>query len=340
MMQEALKRILDGHDLTRDECAEVMDEIMSGACTDAQIGAFLVALRIKGETIEEITGAASVMRAKATRVPASADVIDTCGTGGDAHHTFNISTAAAIVSAACGVAVAKHGNRSVSSSSGSSQVLEALGVNIEASVEVMARCIQRAGIGFLYAPRLHGAMKYAIGPRKEIGVRTIFNILGPLTNPAGARRQLMGVYSEALVEPLAHVLRALGTVRAVVVHGRDGVDELSISDESVLAELMDAQVRVRIVTPEEFGLERAPLDALRVDSPEQSAALIRGVLGGEPGPARDVVLLNAGAALYAAGAAGDIAEGMTRAAEAVDMGRGQATLAKLVEESRAETGAA
>ncbi|MFH0912020.1 MAG: anthranilate phosphoribosyltransferase [Planctomycetota bacterium] len=336
MIQEALKRVLDGQNLTCEESAAVMDEIMSGACTGAQIGAYLVALRIKGETVDEITGAARVMREKATRIPAPADVIDTCGTGGDGQKTFNVSTAAALVAAGAGAKVAKHGNRSVSSSSGSSQVLEALGVNVMAGPETVARCIEEAGIGFLFAPLLHGAMKHAIGPRKEIGVRTIFNILGPLTNPAGARRQLLGVYAADLVETLARVLQALGAERVIVVHGRDGLDEITLSEKTDMAVLRDGAVETATIAPEEFGLKRAPIERMRVNSPEESAAILRDVLAGGKGPARDMVLVNAGAALFAADLAADIAEGIEKAREAVDRGKASASLNRLIEVSRVE----
>jgi anthranilate phosphoribosyltransferase len=312
----------------------VMDEIMTGACTDAQIGAFLVALRNKGETVEEISGAAAVMRAKATRVPAAPDVMDTCGTGGDGQRTFNISTAAAITAAAAGARVAKHGNRSVSSSSGSSQVLEELGVNVQAPVEAVARCVEEARIGFLFAPSLHAAMKYAIGPRKEIGIRTIFNVLGPLTNPAGARRQLMGVYDTSLVKPMAEVLHALGARRALVVHGCDGMDEITITGPTATAVLDDGVVEEGTITPEDFGMRSAPVDDLRVESAPDSAEMIRAVFAGEGGPARDVVLLNAGAAVYVAGLENDIAGGILRAAHAIDSGDAAQTLRKLVELSQ------
>ncbi|MBN1257708.1 MAG: anthranilate phosphoribosyltransferase [Planctomycetes bacterium] len=330
MIKEAIAKLIEGQDLTMDECALVMNDIMSGQCTDAQIGAFLVTMRLKGETVEEIAAAAKVMREKATRVPASVPVIDTCGTGGDGLATFNISTAAAIVAAGGGAHIAKHGNRSVSSSSGSSQVLEALGVNIDAPVEVVAKCIEEAGIGFLFAPLLHGAMKYAIGPRKEMGVRTIFNILGPLTNPAGAKRQLLGVYTSSLVETLAHVLKTLGSECAMVVHGHDGLDEISITDETTLAQLKDGEVESLVIAPEDFDMKRAPLEAIRVASPEESAEVIRKLLAGGQGPARDIVLLNAGAALFVAGIAEDMVDGIARAAEAIDSGTAAKTLEKLV----------
>jgi anthranilate phosphoribosyltransferase len=331
MIREAIAMVLDGSDLSAEQAAAVMDAIMSGGATDAQIGAFLVALRVKGETVEEITGCAKVMREKATHIAAPfPDVIDTCGTGGDAFGTFNISTATAIVAAGAGCRVAKHGNRSVSSASGSADVLKALGVNIEAGTDVVERCIAEAGIGFLFAPLLHGAMKYAIGPRREMGVRTIFNILGPLTNPAFARRQVLGVYDAALVEPLANVLKNLGSVRCLVVHGDDGLDELTTTTTSRVAELRDGEVTCRAVEPEDLGIARASLDDLTVADARDSAAAVRAVLAGEAGPRRDIVLLNAAAALVAGGKADDLAQGMRLAARAVDSGAAAGVLDKLV----------
>ncbi len=337
MIREALTKLVDGTDLTREECTAVMNEIMSGECTDAQIGGFLVALRNKGETVDEITAAASVMREKATSVPAPPDVIDTCGTGGDGQATFNVSTASAIVAAAGGAKVAKHGNRSVSSSSGSSQVLAELGVDVNASVETVSHCIAEAGIGFLFAPLLHGVMKHAIGPRKELGLRTVFNVLGPLTNPAGARRQVMGVYAPELVETLGRVLQALGTVKAVVVHGRDGLDEITITERTDLAILDGGAIRAETVAPEDFGLQRASLDDLRVASPAESAAVIRGVFAGDPGPARAMVLLNAGAALFVADCADSLEAGVALASETIDAGKATDTLERLVAVSNAGT---
>jgi anthranilate phosphoribosyltransferase len=331
MIREAIAMVLDGSDLSAEQATAVMDEIMSGEATDAQIGAFLVALRVKGETVEEITGCAKVMREKATRIAAPfPDVIDTCGTGGDAVGTFNISTATAIVAAGAGCRVAKHGNRSVSSASGSADVLKTLGVNIEAGTDVVERCIAEAGIGFLFAPLLHGAMKYAIGPRREMGVRTIFNILGPLTNPAFATRQVLGVYDAALVEPLAKVLKNLGSVRCLVVHGDDGLDELTTTSTSQVAELRDGEVTCRTVEPEDLGIARARLDDLTVADADESAAAVRGVLAGESGPKRDIVLLNAAAALAAGGKADDLAGGIRLAAEAVDSGAAARVLDKLI----------
>ncbi|NQT87150.1 anthranilate phosphoribosyltransferase [bacterium] len=331
MIREAIAMLLDGTDLSDEQATAVMNQIMSGDATDAQIGAFLIALRVKGETVEEITGCARVMREKATRIAAPfADVLDTCGTGGDASGTFNISTATAIVAAGAGCRVAKHGNRSVSSSSGSADVLKALGVNIEADTATVERCIAEAGIGFLFAPLLHGAMKYAIGPRREMGVRTIFNILGPLTNPAFASRQVLGVYDARLVEPLARVLGNLGSVRCLVVHGDDGLDELTTTAPSQVAELDGGEVTCWTLEPEDVGLPRASLDDLKVAGPDESAAAIRGVLAGEAGPKRDIVALNAAAAIVAGGKADDLKAGIAVAVAAIDSGAAAATLAKLV----------
>lgn len=331
MIREAIRKLVEGIDLSRAEAAAVMNEIMSGACTDAQIAAFLVGLRNKGESVEEISGCAEVMREKATTVHAPGDVvIDTCGTGGDTHGTLNVSTAAAIVAAAGGAVVAKHGNRSVSSTSGSADVLRALGVNIEAGTACVERCITEAGIGFLFAPLLHGAMKYAIGPRREIGVRTIFNILGPLTNPAGARHQLLGVYASHLAPTMASVLRTLGSTRAMVVHGHDGMDEITLTEETTIAELRDGDVCEYVVAPEDFDLSRCRLEDLRVESDAQSAARIRAVFAGETGPARDIIQLNAGAALYVAEQAEDLASGVELAGETIEAGAATRTLETLI----------
>ncbi len=330
MIREAILKLVDGGDLERGLARTVMEEIMSGQTTDAQIACFLTALRGKGETVAEIAGCAEAMREKASRIAAPAGVIDTCGTGGDSRGTFNVSTAAALVAAGAGAVVAKHGNRSVSSSSGSADVLKELGVNLEAEPAGIERCLAEAGIGFLFAPKLHLAMKYAIGPRREIGIRTVFNILGPLTNPAGAKRQLLGVYASHLATKLATVLGELGSEHALVVHGRDGLDEISLAGETTVAELKNGEVAEYTIAPEDFGLTRAPLESIQVDSPAASAALIRSILDGRPGPARDIVLLNAAAALYVADLAPDLAGGLERAAAAVADGRARRTLEKLV----------
>ena len=333
-IQDAIARLIEAEDLTRDETVGAMDQIMSGNATDAQIGAFLIAMRLKGETVEEITGAAEVMREKATRIATRHEVVvDTCGTGGDHSGTFNISTAAAFVAAGAGLCVAKHGNRAASSLCGSADVLKALGVNIEATPEAVGRCLDEVGIGFLFAPALHGAMKYAIGPRREIGARTIFNVLGPLTNPAGARRQLIGVYSGDLTETLAGVLGRLGSERAFVVHGLDGLDEITLTGPTRVSELRDGSVSTCEIAPEDFGFSRAGAEDLKGGDADTNAGILLSVLKGEAGPRRDIVLLNAAAAIAAGGLAGDIPEGVGIAREAVDSGRAMAKLEKLREAS-------
>ncbi|MBN1808055.1 MAG: anthranilate phosphoribosyltransferase [Planctomycetes bacterium] len=325
-MKAYLTKVVEGKDLSRDEARRAMEIIMSGEATPAQIAAFLVALRMKGETVDEITGCAESMRALAVKVEAPTNAVDTCGTGGDGAHTFNISTAAALVTAAAGVPVAKHGNRSVSSKSGSADVLEKLGVKIDAAVPVVERSIAEAGFGFLFAPLMHGAMKHAIGPRRELALRTIFNILGPLTNPAGASCQLLGVFAPELMRPLAEVLRNLGSRRALIVHGDGGLDEISPFGPTHYVFLSeDGGISEGVVTPEDVGVP-AVSDELRVDTPEESAALIREVFAGEDCPPRSAVLLNAAGALWAAGKAVSLAEGLKSAAEAVDSGAAALTL--------------
>lgn len=333
-MQKAIAKVIDGDDLRRDEMVDVMNQIMSGEATDAQIGAFLIALRLKGESVDEIAGAVAVMREKATPIATKHDVIvDTCGTGGDHSGTFNISTTAAFVAAGAGLCVAKHGNRAATSQSGSADVLMALGVNIEASPETVSQCLDEVGIGFLFAPALHGAMKYAIGPRRELGVRTIFNALGPLTNPAGARRQVIGVYSAALTETLVGVLATLGAERAYVVHGADGLDEMTLTGPTKVSELKDGAVSTYRVSPGEVGLGQARADALKGGDADSNAAITLSVLKGAEGPARDIVLLNAAAAIVAGGKATDLREGVQVAAEAIDSGRAMAKLEALIEAS-------
>ncbi len=331
-MQQAIARVIAGENLAANEMADTMALIMGGDATPAQIGGFLVGLRVKGETITEITEAARVMRNLATPVQVEGPhLVDTCGTGGDGAHTFNISTAAALVAAAAGAQVAKHGNRSVSSSSGSADVLERLGVRIDLSADRVGDCIRQAGIGFLFAPAHHGAMKHAIGPRRELGARTIFNLLGPLTNPAGAKCQLIGVYNDELVEPVAQVLRELGSERVMVVRGEDGLDEISLSGPTRVSELKNGEVQSYLLTPEQLGLDRSPLSALVVETAEQSAAVLQQVLAGELGPARDIVLANAGAAIYLAGLSDTLEDGVERAGEVIDSGAAAATLASLAE---------
>jgi len=300
------------------------------------VASFLTALRVKGETVEEITGAARVMREKAHRVNVgSKTVLDTCGTGGDQKGTFNISTASAFVVAGAGVNVAKHGNRSVSSQSGSADVLGALGVKIDAPKERVEACIDKVGIGFLFAPLLHEAMKYAVQPRRDIGIRTVFNLLGPLTNPAMASHQLLGLYSGELVGVVAHVLKNLGSVRAMAVHGLEGLDEISLCGPTKVAELRDGQVKEYTIEPEPLGLKKCRLEDLRGGNAEASAAIVRGVLRGDKGPARDVVLLNSGAALYVSGTAATIAEGLRLAAESIDSGKARQKLEQLIQMTNA-----
>ncbi len=334
-MQAAIRAVTERRDLGRDEMRDVMRTIMTGGATPAQIGGFLIGLRMKGETVDEIAAAAEVMRALATPVQVSGPhLVDTCGTGGDGASTFNISTASAFVAAAAGARVAKHGNRSVSSACGSADVLEAAGVNLDLTPEQVARCVEEVGVGFLFAPRHHGAMKHAIGPRKEMGVRTLFNLLGPLTNPAGAPNQVLGVFDDRWLEPLAEVLRRLGSEHVLVVHAADGLDEISIGSETHVAELRGGLIERYTIEPEQFGMRRADVSTLAVDSAEQSLARIREVFAGKPGPARDIVVLNAGAAIHAAGLSDDLEGGVKRAAEAIDSGEAGARLERLVEFSR------
>ncbi|HUU43122.1 MAG TPA: anthranilate phosphoribosyltransferase [Planctomycetota bacterium] len=336
MIREMISRVVRGEDLTRDEARVVMNEIMGGECTPAQIGAYLTALSIKGATVDEVTGSAMVMREKVTRVDAGAGtVIDTCGTGGDHFGTFNISTAVAFVLAGAGLKVAKHGNRAASSHSGSADVLIELGVNVDADVPVIERCIREAGIGFLYAVHHHSSMKHAIGPRREIGIRTIFNILGPLTNPAGAPHQLLGVFAPHLTGLMASVLANLGSRHACVVHGHDGMDEVTTCDETTVAELADGNVRTYRVKPEDFGIRRAKLDDLKVDTPAESARVIRDVFAGKEGPALDIVLLNAAFGLVAGDRAQSPAEGLQLARRVISDGKAAEALEKLVELSNA-----
>jgi anthranilate phosphoribosyltransferase len=331
-MPAILQALLDKKDLEPSLMRKVMRNIMSGGVTPAQIGAFLMALRAKGESVGEVVAAAKVLREMSTKVPVKgAHLIDTCGTGGDGARTFNISTASAFVVAAAGGKVAKHGSRSVSSKSGSADVLEAAGVNLDLTPDQVRACIEEVGLGFLFAQRHHGAMKYAIGPRRELGVRTVFNLLGPLTNPAGASNQLVGVYSDAWVEPLAEALRELGSSHVLVVHAEDGLDEISIGAPTHVAELKEGRIDSYRLTPERFGLERAPLDRLAVDTAVESLRMLRGVLDGVAGPARDIVLLNAGAAIYAADLADTLEAGVARARVAIDDGSARAKLDALIQ---------
>lgn len=332
MVKKAIGKIVGGIDLSESEMMEVMDIIMEGEATPAQIGAFITALRFKGETVDEVTGAARIMRRKATRINAlSSVIVDTCGTGGDGMNTFNISTTAAFVAAAAGLTVAKHGNRAVSSSCGSADVLEAFGVNIDAGQEIVEECIQQIGIGFLFAPKLHGAMKYAIGPRREIGIRTIFNMLGPLTNPAGATSQLIGVYDPRLTEMFAGVLKNLGTKRAFVVHGSDGLDEATVTGETRVSELNDGLITTYNINPADFFGETSDGEKLVGGNASVNAEITKGVLTGEGGACREIVLLNAALAIMAGGKAENIREGIDIAADCIDSGAAVKKLQALIE---------
>jgi anthranilate phosphoribosyltransferase len=329
-VREAIAQVVSRHDLSEEEMAAILTEIMDGQATPAQIGALLTALHVKGETVEEITGAARVMRALATRVETSSAVLDTCGTGGDGRNTFNISTAAAFVAAAAGLNVAKHGNRAMSGAVGGADVLETLGAKVELTPDQVQRCLHEAHFGFLLAPAFHRAMRHAVGPRREIGIRTIFNVLGPLTNPAGARHQLLGVFAPQWVTPLAEALGRLGSVHALVVHGEDGLDEISLSAPTTIAEWQHEKIRTQTVTPEEFGFVRCSMTELQVKSAQESADIIRAIFAGTRGPHRDIVLFNAGAALYAGDAVPSIAVGIERARMAVDSGAATRTLERFV----------
>ncbi len=334
-MPSAIRTVIERRHLSGAEMREVMRLIMTGQATPAQIGGFLVGLRMKGETVEEIAAAAAVMRELATPVPVSGPhLVDTCGTGGDGAGTFNISTAAALVVAAAGGKVAKHGNRSVSSKSGSADVLEAAGVNLDLAPDQVARCVNEVGVGFMFAPKHHGAMKHAIGPRREMGVRTIFNLLGPLTNPAKAPNQVLGVFSDQWIEPLAEVLQRLGSEHVLVVHAEDGMDEISIGAPTHVAELREGRVRVFTIQPEQFGIPRSDVSRLAVASPAESLSIIEAVLNNQAGPARDIVALNAGAAIYVAGLAPDLGAGVKTALEAIASGAAGKKLRALVSLSR------
>ena len=329
-LKALIGRVAAGHRLTVAEAEKAFDVMMSGNATPSQMGGFLMALRMRGETVDEIAGAARVMRAKSLKVEAPPGAIDTCGTGGDASGTYNISTAASLVVAACGVPVAKHGNRALSSKSGAADVLTALGVNIDADMSLVRRALFEAGIGFLMAPRHHSATRHVASTRVELGTRTIFNLLGPLSNPAGTKRQLVGVFGKDWVEPMAKVLGLLGIEKAWVVHGSDGIDEITTSGPTYVAELDGGKVRTFEVTPEDAGLPRARPEHLKGGDPAHNAKALRAVLSGDRGPYRDIVLLNAGAALIVAGRAADLKGGAAMAARAIDDGAAAATLAKLI----------
>jgi len=331
-MKEFLQKIMVRRDLTQTETVAAFDLIMSGQATPAQIGAFLATLRMKGESVDELAGGAASMRRHAVYIDAGGlPVVDTCGTGGDACGTFNISTTAAFIVAGAGVPVAKHGNRAITSQCGSADLLAALGVNIEAPPETVEASLREAGIGFLFAPKLHPAMKHAMGPRRELGVRTIFNMLGPLTNPAGARGQIIGVFAPELTEPFAHVLRLLGSRRAFVVHGHDGMDEITTTATTRVSELAEGAVRTYEFNPLEFIGEYADLAALKGADPQTNAGITRRVLAGDKGPCRDIACLNAAAAIVAGGKARDIREGWTLAQQAIDTGQARQALEKLVQ---------
>lgn len=330
-IQQALQKLLNKQNLTAAEMRDVMRIIMGGGATDAQIAGFLIALRCKGETVDEIAAAVEVMRELASKVPVTGDhIVDTCGTGGDGANTFNISTTCAFVVAAAGGQVAKHGNRSVSSSCGSADVLEAAGVNLDLSAEQVAQCVHDIGVGFLFAPKHHGAMKHTINVRKEMGVRTLFNLLGPLSNPASAPNQLIGVFSKDWVEPLAQVLLKLGSQHVLVVSAEDGLDEISIASATHVAELKDGIVSTYTVTPEQFGLQRASLAGLAVTNTAASLKMVKSVLDNQPGAARDIVLLNAGAAIYAANISGSLTDGIETARQVLASGAARTKLDALI----------
>jgi len=348
MIREAIEKAVKGIDLTEREARAVFDEIMSGKATYAQIGSFITALRMKGETVAEITGAAKAMRQKSIRIAVrghrggvdidrddinidAETIVDTCGTGGSGTNTFNISTTVAFVVAGCGLTVAKHGNRSASSRCGSADVLEALGVKLDVTAARVARSLREIGIGFLYAPLFHNAMKYAVGPRREIGIRTIFNLLGPLCNPAGAPRQVLGVYDAKLTEVMARVLKNLGSKRAFVVHGMDTLDEITVTGKTRVSELKGGRIRSYYLTPRDFGLKSAKSAAIRGGGAKANAAIVRSVLQGERGARRDIVLMNAAAALVAGGKAPDLKAGVRLAAASIDSGEALKKLVQLIE---------
>jgi len=331
MFRENLKKIIGRKNLSEAEMAQMIADIFSGEITDAQVGAFMAALATKGETFEELAGAASAMRKKARRLQTSAKtVVDTCGTGGDGAKTFNVSTTSAFVVAGCGVAVAKHGNRSVSSQCGSADLLEALGVKLDTAPEIVEEAVRETGIGFLFAPLYHGAMKYAAKARKEIGLRSIFNMLGPLTNPASANCQLLGVYAPELTEMFAHALRILGVKRAFVVHGHDGLDEISVCAPTRISELNDGMIRTYDINPERFFGEISKPDDLAGGSQEDNARITKSILNGEKGPKRNIILINSSAALVAAGKASDLKEGITLSEVSIDSGAALKKLDSLI----------
>ncbi len=330
MIREAIVTLVSGNSLTMEQAADVMKEIMDGEATPAQFGSFVTALRLKGETVEEIAGMARVMREKSVPVSVSGPLVDTCGTGGDSSKTFNISTTAAFVVAGAGLKVAKHGNRGMSSGCGSADVLDALGVKIELGAPEVEKCLEDIGIGFMFAPVFHPAMKYAAPSRREIGIRTVFNILGPMTNPAGAQSQLLGVFEESLVMKMAQVLCLLGCRHALVVHGEDGLDEITLGGKTTVCELKGEEISRYYIDPEDFGFPRTGLSSLRGGPPQENADILRRVLRGEKGPYRDIVLVNAAATLVAGDLAKDLEKGVRLASEAIDSGRAMEKLEGLI----------
>ncbi|GJM04089.1 MAG: anthranilate phosphoribosyltransferase [marine bacterium B5-7] len=334
-IQTALNNVISGKDLNRADMHSVMKTIMQGEATSAQIGGLLVALRLKGESVDEITAAAEVMRELAEKVDVDkTNLVDTCGTGGDGANTFNISTTSAFVVAASGAKVAKHGNRSVSSKSGSADVLEAAGVNLKLNAEQVVSCIENVGIGFMFAPMHHSAMKHAIGPRRELGIRTLFNVLGPLTNPAGAPNQVIGVFSNDWLEPLTKTLQQLGSKHVLVVHAQDGMDEISIAAKTNIAELKDGQINLYEITPEDFGMKMQSIEKLAVQNVDESLVMMQSVLNNTNGAAKDIVCLNAGAAIYAAGLTDSIQGGVAKAIQTIETGIAKQKLDQLIQHSQ------
>lgn len=335
-MRESLKKLSEFNNLTKEEMIQCLEDITEGRATDAQIGAFIMAMKMKGETVEELEGAASFFREKATKVDVEDpdSLVDTCGTGGDLSDTFNVSTITAFVLAGAGIRVAKHGNRSVSSKSGSADLLEFLGAKIDLGPEQVKRMIEEIGIGFMFAPLFHPAMKRVVGPRREVGIRSLFNLIGPLSNPAGAKRQLLGVFSDQFVEKVARVLLRLGVKRAVVVHGKDGIDEVSISAPTTVAEVSGGEVRVYEFTPEELGFRRYPIDYIKVKSVEESAKVAMSVLKGEPSPALDMVLLNSAFGVFVSGVANDLKTALEVAKDSIKSGKAQRKLSEFIDLSK------
>jgi len=334
-IKTAINEVISGNDLSRSDMHTVMQTIMQGEATPAQIGGLLVALRIKGESVDEITAAAEVMRELATKVNVDkTNLVDTCGTGGDGANTFNISTTSAFVAAACGARVAKHGNRSVSSKSGSADVLEAAGINLELNAGQVASCIEKVGIGFMFAPMHHSAMKHAIGPRRELGIRTLFNVLGPLTNPAGSPNQLIGVFSNEWLDPLAETLKRLGSNHVLLVHAQDGMDEISIAAKTNITELKEDQVDHYEITPKDFAMENHEISKLAVDNVDESLFMMHSVLDNTDGAAKDIVCLNAGAAIYTANLTNSIQDGVAEAIKAIESGAAKQKLGHLIQHSQ------